>query len=76
METRLLLLVLSILALGFAESARAEPKMPNVVLISLDTVRADFLTFEDHETAPNISRLAERGTIFTHAIEPGPFAIS
>ncbi len=48
--------------------AAAEPRRPNVLLISLDTTRADFLTFRDPETAEHMTRLAERGTIFTEAI--------
>ncbi len=46
--------------------ASASP--PDVLLISLDTVRADALTFLDPRVAPHLSRLAERGTIFTQAI--------
>ena len=41
---------------------------PDVLLISLDTVRADYLTFLDGETAPNMARLARRGTVFTQAL--------
>ncbi len=48
--------------------ALAEPRRPNVLLISLDTTRADFLTFRDAETAEHMTRLAERGTVFTQAI--------
>jgi len=44
------------------------PKQPNVLFISLDTTRSDFLTFRDAETAPHMTRLAERGTVFTQAI--------
>lgn len=41
---------------------------PDVWLVSLDTVRADFLTFLDAETAPNLTALARRGTVFTAAM--------
>jgi arylsulfatase A-like enzyme len=46
----------------------ADPPPPNVLFISLDTVRADFLTFRDFETARNMAELARRGTVFTQAI--------
>jgi arylsulfatase A-like enzyme len=39
-----------------------------VVLISLDSVRADALDPRDADTAPAIARLAERGTVFTEAV--------
>ncbi len=44
------------------------PAAPDVLLISLDSVRADVLTFVDEETAPNLARLARRGTRFTQAV--------
>lgn len=47
-----------------AESVRP----PDVILISLDSVRADALTFLDPETTPNLASLASRGTIFTRAV--------
>ena len=50
-----------------SESGEA-PRRPNVLLVSLDTTRADFLTFRDAETAEHMTRLAERGTVFTQAI--------
>ena len=41
---------------------------PNVLLISLDSVRADDLTFLDPAIAPNMAELAKRGVVFTQAI--------
>ena len=41
---------------------------PDILLISLDSVRADVLTFADEQTAPHLTELARRGTIFTQAI--------
>ena len=38
------------------------------MLLSLDSVRADALTFRDRETAPTLAALAERGTVFTLAL--------
>jgi len=49
---------------GRATFPRAEC---DVLLVSLDTTRADVLTFDDPETAPNLVRLAARGVAFTNA---------
>ena len=43
-------------------------RRPNVLLISIDTTRADYLTFEDPETAPALSEAARSGTIFDQAV--------
>jgi uncharacterized sulfatase len=60
---------LALLAVGLAACGPApEPGAPDILLISLDSVRADTLTFLDEETAPNLARLARRGTRFTQAI--------
>ena len=40
----------------------------NVLFISLDTVRADFLTFRDPKTSAHMTELARNGTVFTQAI--------
>jgi arylsulfatase A-like enzyme len=39
-----------------------------VLLVSLDTVRADALTFRDPRAAPNLTALAAEGTVFTQAV--------
>ena len=52
---------------GTAPAAGAKP--PNVVLILLDTLRADALPFygNPRATAPYLARLAERATVFENA---------
>lgn len=42
---------------------------PNIILISLDTLRADHVSCYGHErlTTPNIDRLASEGTRYSHA---------
>ncbi|MFT5079535.1 MAG: arylsulfatase A-like enzyme [Planctomycetota bacterium] len=52
-----------------------EPAARTVLLVSLDSVRSDFLTFMDAETAPNMSELAERGTIFSSASAPSSWTL-
>ena len=43
-------------------------RTPDVILLSLDSVRADALTFRDERTTPALAQLARRGTVFTHAV--------
>ena len=45
-----------------------EAAPPDVLFVSLDSVRADDLTFEDAFAAPAMTRLAERGTSFRQAV--------
>jgi len=49
-------------------SCGAGPTPPDVLFISLDSVRADDLTFTDEQAAPHMTRLAERGTRFEQAV--------
>ena len=53
------------------------PKITNVVLISIDTCRADHLSCYGHSrrTTPNIDRLAARGARFTRAQTTNPITL-
>lgn len=51
-----------------AACAPDAPRPPDVLLISLDSVRADALTFLDAERAPNLHALARRGVVFEQAL--------
>jgi arylsulfatase A-like enzyme len=53
--------------LGLAACSE-RPRPPDVILISLDSVRADALTFLDEESTPVLAALAKRGTVFTRAV--------
>ena len=46
--------------------------VPNVILFSLDTLRADHLSPYGYsrETSPYLSRVAERGTLFEYCVAP------
>jgi arylsulfatase A-like enzyme len=59
---------LALAAVARVPDASARPESgdprPNVVVLAADSFRADHL---DPRTAPNLSRLAERGTRFDHA---------
>ena len=51
---------------------------PNVILISIDTLRADHLELYGHgrETAPHLSDWArQRAVVFEHAIAPSPWTL-
>ncbi len=56
--------------LMYSTEAEKEADRPNVVLISLDTLRADHLGCYgyDRDTSPNIDKFAEDGFLFEHAI--------
>lgn len=53
------------------------PVGPNIVLITIDTLRADRLAAYGHErnTSPNIDSLAEKGVLFEKAISQAPWTL-
>jgi arylsulfatase A-like enzyme len=55
----------------------AAPARPNVLLISIDTLRADHLSTYDYprSTSPNLDRLAREGTLFTRAYASSSWTI-
>ena len=63
--------------LAKAESAPS-PGKPNIVLISLDTVRADHLTTYGYgrPTTPYLSKLAESGVLFENAISASSWTLA
>ncbi|RMG47657.1 MAG: hypothetical protein D6718_03035 [Acidobacteria bacterium] len=54
------------LVLVAAPVAGAAPARPNVLLVTVDTLRADHCSFNGYavRTTPNLERLARRGTVF------------
>lgn len=62
---------------GPASSPPRVPAHPDVLLITLDTVRADRIGAYGHAAAstPNLDALAARGRRYTHAWSPVPFTI-
>ncbi len=74
MDRRSIFLTLALLlTAGCAERQR----LPNVILISLDTVRADHLSVYGYHrpTTPNLARLAEEGVVFEQAFTPTPWTV-
>lgn len=55
----------------------AAPGAPNVLLIVLDTVRADRLSVHGYErdTTPNLAKLARRGVVFGQARSTAPWTL-
>lgn len=55
----------------------SETLPPDIVLISLDTVRADRLSLYgfERETSPNLSRLAAESSVFDNCITPAPWTL-
>ena len=47
---------------------------PNIVLVTVDSLRADHCGFMGYEenTTPNLDAMAEEGVVFENAIAPGP----
>lgn len=61
----------------FSIGAPADKVKPNVLLITVDTLRPDRLSCysDQHVSTPNIDRLAERGTLFTRAFAHTPMTL-
>ena len=69
-----------VLSLGFGFlplSDRAVGTRPNLLLIVIDTLRADHLSAYGYarDTSPNISALADRGTLFLDAVSAASFTM-
>ena len=67
----------SLLVLGFGVTACSSPPRPNILLISMDTTRADYLGAYGREEAqtPNIDRLAAEGFLFRRHLTPVPITL-
>ncbi len=77
----LLLIMLVVLLTGagiwFVAQQRSVSGIRHVVLISLDTTRADYLSCYGYgrPTTPNIDALAKQGYLFNHTITPIPLTL-
>ncbi len=63
-------------ALGSTPPGESQP--PNVILIVLDTVRADHLSLYGYarKTSPNLDALAAESVVFEHAISSGNYSLT
>ena len=57
--------------------AKAGSGIRNVLLISIDTCRADYFSCYGHPrpTTPNIDKVAQEGVLFANAVSPIPFTL-
>jgi arylsulfatase A-like enzyme/Tfp pilus assembly protein PilF len=70
-------LVLLLAAVLLSCSTLTSPPLPNVILISIDTCRADYLSCYGYpkKTTPNIDALADRAVLFENVISPVPLTL-
>ncbi len=70
----LLLSLLALVAAGGCSPAGSEGGVERVILISIDTLRPDFLTpyKPDLDTSPEIARLASEGSLFLDVLAQAP----
>ena len=61
--------LLCVLIFGFVSVANAATRPPNIILITLDTTRADRMGFMGSKSGltPNLDELARQGVVFTRA---------
>jgi arylsulfatase A-like enzyme/Flp pilus assembly protein TadD len=81
-KKRLLLIMLVILLAGTGvwvvlQQRSSAPAIRHVVLISVDTCRADYLSCYGYAwpTTPHIDALAKQGYLFSHAMTPIPLTV-
>lgn len=55
-----------------------QPSRPNIILLVMDTVRADHLSVYNYarDTTPQLRSIAERATLYTNAISSGDMTLS
>jgi len=77
MPAVLLRRVLLLVALPLALARCGESERPNIVLIILDTARADRFPFDGYArpTAPNLEALAKEGAVYTQAFSAAPWTV-
>ena len=75
----ILLLLPAVMACSLGEGEQKGPPQtrPNLVLISVDTLRADHLGTYGYEraTSPTFDRLASEGIVFTNAVAPSTWTL-
>ena len=73
----LLLLIGCTLAGACKKHSPSVPGKPNILIITMDTLRADYLGCTGHPTVktPNLDGLADSGVLFTHALAPIPLTL-
>jgi arylsulfatase A-like enzyme len=56
-------------------TGRSQPGAPNIIIVLIDTLRADHLSCYGHSrrTSPHIDAIAERGHVFERVVSPAPW---
>ena len=67
----------TVLTVTRGPAAPAQMQAPSVILIVVDTLRADFLTCYNPQAlpTPNIDQLARDGVLFRNAVSPSPWTV-
>ena len=73
-KRRILILILNLWVLAVSPSFAAAANPPNVILITLDTVRADRMGFlgSKNGLTPQLDALASQSVVFEHAYSQAP----
>lgn len=71
---RIALVACSFLAAATAFSCRSDPPRPNILIVSIDTLRGDRIGYTGYkrDTTPNIDRLSREAYRFTDSIAQAP----
>ena len=71
------LVTAALLAPACGGAADSAPARPNVLIITLDTTRADHLGCYgyERETSPNLDRLAAESTLYTHVVSTSSWTL-
>ncbi len=61
----------------WVEAERSRPDLPNLVVVSIDTLRPDHLPFYGYptDTAPNLTRWANGAVVFENAVSSSPWTL-
>jgi hypothetical protein len=61
----------------YVSSQKSTPARPNIILISIDTLRADHLSLYGYprRTSPNLDAWAKKGIVFDNAISHSPWTL-
>ncbi|MCK4998166.1 MAG: sulfatase-like hydrolase/transferase, partial [Anaerohalosphaera sp.] len=78
LSTVLIIIVIALCVIwGVRNRVASGQKIRNVVLISIDTCRADYLSCYGypHRTTPNIDAIAAKGIVFENVYSPVPLTL-
>ncbi len=73
----IIVLFFSVLGLWSCQSGSSQKKLPNIILLSIDTLRADRLGAYGYKrpTTPNIDAFAKESSVFLNAVTAAPWTL-